>query len=794
MAYTASYIYKILDQYSGPLSRIAKSTNLFKRNADAATLAANRMSTVFQRLPAHFRHFKRAIGNPAFQAQMASFANSSRDVAYGLDMSGKASARAAAKFGRTSMAIDRLGMRFESLPQNMRNFKRTVGSPVFMSQMMQLEKQTKDIAQNINKMGKASGRFAIQSKALRAGRQVQPGIKALARSPGIGNMRDVGGKMTAGVTLPIVGAGIMAMKTAIDFQDAFTGVRKTVTASEPEFQAMLAQFKQMSTEIPVSATELMQIGESAGQLNIAKENITSFTKTIAMLGATTNMSGEEGAKQLARFANITGMSQKNFDRLASTIVYLGNNLATSEAEIVNMAMGLGGAGRTIGLTEAQIMAFAGSLSSIGIEAEAGSTAFSRMFYMINDAVGKNGPMLQKFAKVAAVDSKKFAETFKKDAAGAVMMFIKGLNAMPKDRLNIVLEALDFKDIRLKKALVGAAGAVDLFGGALGGASQAWIDNNALINEAKLRFKTWSSQLKMSYNKLLLFANELGIIIVPLFIHFIDLIMPIVKWFSDLSLEIKKSIIIMGGAVAVVGPLLIAFGAIAAAIGAVGGTVALVVAAFSLVAGAWTVLITSSPKLRQSFISLLNAFSPIIEVGEKIVLLIGKALVSAFGGSENSVKTFGDALSVIVDLAALILTTFFKLVTFLPRLGLTLIENFDKVKTAIMDIVTQFMKVVDVVSKLKSGDFSGAWQTYKDMGAGISESLKSAGKLAGKTFSDVWEGKDFFSGAANEKAKARQDNKLEVSGQIGVTASGTSKVESANINLNRGSNLALMAAH
>lgn len=48
-----------------------------------------------------------------------------------------------------------------------------------------------------------------------------------------------------------------------------------------------------------------------------------------------------------------------------------NNLATTEKDIVNMGQRLAGAGKQIGLTEAEIMGFAGALSSVGIEAEAG---------------------------------------------------------------------------------------------------------------------------------------------------------------------------------------------------------------------------------------------------------------------------------------------------------------------------------------------------------------------------------------------------------------------------------------
>ena len=121
------------------------------------------------------------------------------------------------------------------------------------------------------------------------------------------------------------------------------------------------------------------------------------------------------------------MSQKNFDRLGSTIVSLGNNSATTEADIVAMAMRLAGAGHQVKMTEAQILGLAASLSSVGIEAEAGGSAFSKVMINMQLAVETGNDSLKDFASVAGMTTSEFSKAFEEDAAGALTTFIKGLS-------------------------------------------------------------------------------------------------------------------------------------------------------------------------------------------------------------------------------------------------------------------------------------------------------------------------------------------------------------------------------
>lgn len=184
-------------------------------------------------------------------------------------------------------------------------------------------------------------------------------------------MTDFGKSYSMKVTAPIVAGGVAVFKAASDYESAFAGVRKTVDATEEQFKTLSDGIREMAKELPASANEIAGIAEVAGQLGIKTEDILKFTRTMADLGVATNMSSEEAATALARLANITQMPMDQIDRLGSTVVDLGNNLATTEAEIVEMGLRLAGAGKQVGMTEAQILAFSGALSSVGVNAEAG---------------------------------------------------------------------------------------------------------------------------------------------------------------------------------------------------------------------------------------------------------------------------------------------------------------------------------------------------------------------------------------------------------------------------------------
>lgn len=290
-------------------------------------------------------------------------------------------------------------------------------------------------------------------------------------------------------------------QASMDFESAITGVAKTTDLTDEELAAMSDSIKALSTEIPATTEEIAAVAEAAGQLGIQKDALLDFTEIMTMLGTATNMTADEAATALARFANITGMATDNYGRLGSVIVDLGNNFATTESEIVAMGTRLASAGKLAGLTEPEIMALAAAMSSVGIEAEAGGTAMTQTLNAIEKAVAKGGDDLAEFARIAGMSSEEFSSAWKNDAMSALTSFIGGLGKLDEqgESTVLVLEDLGLTGIRQSNMLKALGLAADQMTGAVSTANTAWQQNTALTNEANKRYATAQSRLTMMQN-------------------------------------------------------------------------------------------------------------------------------------------------------------------------------------------------------------------------------------------------------------------------------------------------------
>lgn len=305
---------------------------------------------------------------------------------------------------------------------------------------------------------------------------------------------------TAVIAAAAAATGFVAVvRAAGDFQDAFAGIEKTVDAPTARLDELRAQIRAMALEIPVAATELARIGETAGALGIDVDFIDEFIETVAKLGVTTNLSSDEAADALGRISTILGFTGTDIQTFASALVALGNKGASTEAEIIEITKRFSAQGQQAGLSTAEILAFSSSISSLGVEVEAGGTALSKAFARIITETALASDEGKKFAEVAGIAFTDFSKIVKNDTGKAVLLFLKGLGKLDKFSQQIALEDIGITGVRERNAILLFAQNTEFLTEQLGIANEAIKDTSAIDTEAAKKFATFNSQIQKTKN-------------------------------------------------------------------------------------------------------------------------------------------------------------------------------------------------------------------------------------------------------------------------------------------------------
>lgn len=361
-------------------------------------------------------------------------------------------------------------------------------------------------------------------------------------------MLTTGGAILTGLAL--------TTKAATDWESAWTGVLKTVEGSDAELAAIEDGLRGLATELPATHQEIAAVAEAAGQLGISTGGIVGFTRTMIDLGETTNLSADEAATTLARFANIAGTSEGQISNLGSTLVGLGNNFATTEAEIAALGMRLAGAGVQANMTEGDILGIAAAMSSVGIEAEAGGTAMSTTITKIGTEVDTNGPKLEMFARVAGMSAQEFARAWRTDAAGALTAFVGGLADTSELGMstNQVLTELGITGMREADTLRRLSSAQEVLNEALATGNEAFDENSALVEEAAKRYETAEAKIQIAKNAILDASIGIGETFLPMLASAAEGVAGLAESFGNLPEPMQRTIAVLGAVAGVAGTL------------------------------------------------------------------------------------------------------------------------------------------------------------------------------------------------------------------------------------------------
>lgn len=401
-------------------------------------------------------------------------------------------------------------------------------------------------------------------KGVRESTSAYQGLASQLKDTGKG-IKEVGENIDT-ITKPIqyastalAAGGVASAKFAIDFEDSFAGVKKTVDATPEQLAKIKQGIIDLSTTgidgrgaIPQTTTELNELAAAGGQLGISQENIIDFTEVMAQMGTATNLVGEEGAATLARFQNVMGVGQNEIRNIGSAIVDLGNHSATTESEIAAMALRMGKYGSSVRMSAADVLGYSAALSSLGIEAQMGGSAIGRTWLSIEKAVANGGEGLKAFAKYSGKSAEEFKEQWNTDSSGAFNGLLKGLQSA--ENLTVALDDLGINNTQDIQAMMALVNGYDLVTESVNRSNTAYQENTALQEEFNAKNETTASKLANTKNNIVEAARSIGETMLPSIKDASTTVANFAKGLSQMSDEQKKVVVNTGATVIALGAL------------------------------------------------------------------------------------------------------------------------------------------------------------------------------------------------------------------------------------------------
>lgn len=377
-------------------------------------------------------------------------------------------------------------------------------------------------------------------------------------------MQDVGNKIeSAGKKISVASVGtsaalVGASKTAIDFESAFAGVTKTVDGTEEQLEEIKQGILDLAEVTASSSTEIAAVAEAAGQLGVKTENILAFTETMVRLGDSTNLSADEAATAIAQLYNVMGADINTVDQFGAALVELGNNAATTESDILNMASRIASSGHQVGLTEQEVLALATTLSSVGLEAEGGGSAISAVITQIDKDVALNTETLSTWAEISGMSVKSFKNLWETDAMSAIQKVVSGMGdaAAGGQNLNVILDELGVTSLRQTDTMKRLSSASELMSSMVDLSNNAWEENTALTNESAKRYETTAAKITQMKNTITELCVKLGDILLPIIQSVINAISRFANWLTNLNPAVQKVIVAVLAIVSALGPFII----------------------------------------------------------------------------------------------------------------------------------------------------------------------------------------------------------------------------------------------
>jgi TP901 family phage tail tape measure protein len=344
-----------------------------------------------------------------------------------------------------------------------------------------------------------------------------------AMNDGLSNSRYL--MYDVGATYSILSAGLLAIPAATAavaaaYQRDFAQVIRVNedlqgAAGAPAAQALKDSLKTMATDMPIAFDELSRITQLGAQMGVATDKLTAFTETTAKFVAVTGISADSGAQLFGRletsFTNDVAQFPDFFERVGSSIAYVGAKTVATDPEIAAMLNQIGSLGASAGMSAPEVTGLAAALASVRVQPELARGTLTRIFGQLNRDVAEGAPRMAEYGRVMGTTADQASKLWKEDPSKFFTDLIKGLNKVQTNggELTTTFDALGIKASRDVSALTKLAVGYDVLDTSMQAAQKGFTDGTALDQMSAITFNTILAKLTEMANAWKNLGDTLG---------------------------------------------------------------------------------------------------------------------------------------------------------------------------------------------------------------------------------------------------------------------------------------------
>lgn len=444
-------------------------------------------------------------------------------------------------------------------------------------------------------------------------------------------MHEVGSNASMYISTPIVAAMGTSVKAAAEYREEVADIQKEVEAqgySQKEVNSIMEDFGnkslQWAQQFGVSTQSvndgMFELVSNGYNVKQAMGMMPQLLKTMTANGDKTGTSLKLTSSMLEQFGQNLGSNNeiiKNGNTIMGQMTEATHKSAMSLDDLQTISSNAGSAMHGMGVSTSDFLSIAGKLRSAGIDASSVGTGLSSMMTKLAAPTSEASKLLKQY-NVNVVDSHgkmrnmydilgDMQGAYKKMGDAEKANFLKQTIGQENMKTGTTLMGAELSKYReLSSEIKNSTGTVDKY-----------YKTMSNTPEAKMR------RFKESVHALQVAVGEQ---LMPALTPLIDFFTKLIQKFSKLSPHTQRTIIIIAGVVAAIGPLLLGLGAVFSSFSKIDKGIGALSKGFSLLKGA------------SGIAGVIGAMGPFIPVILAVIAVIGAAII-IFKNWDKIVKFF-----------------------------------------------------------------------------------------------------------------------------------------------------------